>query len=228
MSENLYFIAILARALQEPDVESALKKAFGKIKQMGTQKRYTRGFRNFQLFMEAAYSRHELTVTDHIQELIARLATGTFEGLEQEITPLLEIIRSHREWQAQYEEICRGEASQDLRRGFVVIGLFNDKGLVGERTFEKVPGCESFDDVLPGNYIIKLANTGWVIWKGELTIGELVYTKALPLAAETEGIQIEHTSEKDLLNNGEVLLRTYAGTESGSIEIELRGRRTSG
>ena len=221
MSENLYFIAILARALQEPDVEKALKKAFAEIKQMGTQNRYAKGFENFELFMAAAYSRHELTVTDHIQELIVRLATRTFEGPEQEITPLLEIIRSHPEWLAQYEEIYRLEATDDLREVFPVIGLFNDKGLVAERTFEEVPGCESFDGILPGNYIIKLANTGWVIWKGELTIEELVYTKALPLAAETEGIQIEHTSEKDLLNNGQVLLRTYAGTESGSIKIEL-------
>jgi len=80
MSEDLYFITILARALQEPDVESALKKAFSEIKQMGTQERYAEGFENFELFMAAAHSRYELTVTDHIQELIIRLATGTFEG----------------------------------------------------------------------------------------------------------------------------------------------------
>ena len=146
MSENLYFVTIIAKALREPDVEKALRKAFGKIKQMGTQKRYAKGFRNFELFMEAAYNRHELTVTDHIQELIVWLATGTFEGPEQEITPLLEIFRSHPDWQAQYEEIFRQEASQDLRQGLPVIGLFNDKGLVAERTIEKVPGRQSFDD----------------------------------------------------------------------------------
>ena len=37
MSEYLYFITILARALQEPDVESALKKAFAEIKQMAEE-----------------------------------------------------------------------------------------------------------------------------------------------------------------------------------------------
>ncbi len=221
MSENLYFIEILARALQEPDVESALKKAFAEIKQMGTQKRYLKGFRNFELFMEAAYLRHEITVTDCVRELIAQLATGMFEGTEHEMELVLNIIRSHPELQAEYEEICRWEASEDLKQGFPVVGLFNDKGLVGERTFEKVPGRKSFNDILPGNYIIKLVNTGWVIWEGELTVEELMCTKALPLAAETEGIQIEHTSEKDLLNNGQVILRTYAGIESGSIEIEL-------
>ena len=47
MSENLYFITIIARALQEPDIEEALRKAFGKIKQMGAEERYAEGFKNF-------------------------------------------------------------------------------------------------------------------------------------------------------------------------------------
>ena len=43
MSENLYFITIIAKALQAPDIEKALRKAFCKIKQMGAEERYAEG-----------------------------------------------------------------------------------------------------------------------------------------------------------------------------------------
>ena len=46
MSENLYFIPIIARALQEPDVEEALWKAFRKIKRMRAEEQYAEGFKS--------------------------------------------------------------------------------------------------------------------------------------------------------------------------------------
>ncbi|MCK4787320.1 MAG: hypothetical protein KAV87_26415 [Desulfobacteraceae bacterium] len=222
MSENLYFISIIARALHEPDIEKALKEAFRKIKRMRTEERYAEGFSNFELFMDSAYRHHKITATDYAHELIAQLVTGTFEGSTQEKRSLLDFITSHPEWKTEYEAIRRMEEDENLMQEFPVIEVSSDKGIVIEKTFKKVPGCESFDGILPGNYKIRLVNTGWVIWEGELTAKELMWSEAhkgknLPLAAGKR----RPTDEIDLLNNGEVILRTYAGIESGCIEIEL-------
>ena len=225
MSEHLYFISIIARALQEPDIKKALKKAFRKIKRMGSEKRYAEGFENFELFMDAAYSRHQIIATDHISELMAQLATGMFEGSAQEVQRLLDTINSHPEWKAQFEAIRRSEADENIMQESPVIAVSGDKGLAIERTFRKVPGCESFDRIVPGIYTVRLVNTGWVIWEGKLTTEELIWSEAhenknLPMAAETEGIKKEATYQEDLLG-GDLILRTYAGLESGSIELEL-------
>lgn len=220
MNKDLFFVPIIAKALQEPNIEEALRKAFCRIKEMGTQKRYAEGFENFELFMDAAYNRHEITTIDHIHELIAQLAIGMFEGTAQEMKLLLDIIRSNPEWKAEYEAILHMEADEHHAMEFPVIEVSSDKGLVIERTFKKVPGRESFEGILPGNYKIKLVNTSWIIWEGKLTAKELVWT-ALDMAAETERIQKRHTNKIDLLNNKELILRTYAGREKGRIEIEL-------
>jgi len=225
MSESLYFISIIAQALQEPDIEKGLKEAFCKIKRMGTEKRYAEGFRNFELLMDSAYRRHEITTTDCARELIAQLATGTFEGTTQEEGLLLDFVRSHPEWKTEYEAICSMEEDEDFSQSFPIIGVLGDRGMVIEKTFEEVPGCESFNGIFPGRYTIRLMNTGRTIWEVELTAENLIWSEAygardLDLAAETEDIRRQSTSEKVLLD-GDLILRTYAGIESGSIEIEL-------
>jgi len=223
MAENLFFISIIARALQGPDVETALRNAFLEIKRMGTKKQYAEGFRNFELFMQEVYNRHYITATDHIRELIARLGTGMFEGTLQEKESLLNIINSHPQWKVEHEAFCRMKAHEDLTQDFPVIAVLNEKGLVREITFMKVSGCESIDNIVPGNYKLKLVNTGWIIWEGQLTAEELISSEAhkgenLPLAAGAA----KPTNKIDPLDNGDLVLRTYAGTESGRIEIELR------
>jgi len=224
MSDNLYFIPIIAKALQEPDIEEALTKAFQRIKQMGVEGQYAEGFRNFELFMQEVYNRYQVTATDDVRELIARFGTGMFEGPVQEKQSLLNIINSHPEWKAEYEAFCRMEAHEDLTQDLPVIAVLSKKGFVREITFTKVSGCESFDGILPGRYKIKLANAGWIIWEGHLTAEELISSEAhkgenLPLAAGA----MPPTGEIVLLD-GDLILRTYAGTESGRIEIELTGQ----
>ena len=220
MSENLYFIPIIARALQEPDIGKALWKIFRKIKRMGAEEQYAEGFKNFKLFMEEVYNRYQITATDHVCELIAQLATGMFEDPVQEKEPLLDIIRSHPEWKTEYEAFCQMEADENRMREFPIIEVSNEKGRVVRKTFKKVPSRESFKEILPGRYKIKLVNTGWIIWEGKLTADQLIKT-TLYAAADTKGTRRNRSNRIDLLDNGEVILRTYTGNESGRIEIEL-------
>jgi len=222
MNENLFFVPIIANALQEPNIEEALRKAFCQIKKMSTEKRYFEGFANFELFMNTAYNRYEITTTDQIHELIVHLGMGMFEGTTQEKETMLDIVASHPEWKVEYEAFCQIEADKNLMREFPVIEVSSDKGFVIRNTFEKVPGHESFEGLLPGKYKIKLVNTGWIIWEGKLTAKELIWT-ALDMAADTRGTQKRHTNKIDLLNNKELILRTFAGREMGRIEIELTG-----
>jgi len=223
MSENLlYFIPVIARALQGSDVEKALREAFCRIERMGTEKRYAEGFENFEIFMDQAYDQHKIAVTDNIRELMAQLGAGMFEDLPREKEILLDIITSHPKLQADFETICHMGSDENLTGESPVIEVSSDKGCVLEKTFEKVPGHESFDGLLPGTYKIKLVNTGWTIWEGRLTAKELIWPEGenLLMAAETGDAHTKSTSRKVLLD-GDMILCTYAGIESGSIEIEL-------
>ena len=225
MSESLYFIPIIERALKGPDVAVALDKAFCEIELKGVQEPYTEGWRNFEQFMDIAYSHREAVVSDHVHRLIAELATGTFDDTERERELLLDVINSRPDWKEEYEAFCHQYATeilvQDLRP---IIQVSHNERIIGDLDFDKVPGCKSIDGIVPGNYVLKLLNTGWTIWRGELVARELIQAETCGdrdlrfAAGESEG---RPTGEKDLLHNGEVVLRTYAGIENGSIEIEL-------
>ena len=223
MSDNqLYFIPMIARALEGPDVRNALRKAFDEIKRMGTENRYAEGFENFKLFMQQAYNRHMVTATDHVHELMVHLGIGMFEGSPQEKELLLTMINSHPQWKAEFEAICRMEADENLAGAFPAIEVSSDTGVVIKKIFRKVPSRESFEGIVPGSYRVKLVNTGWTIWQGQFTAKELIWPEGenLLMAAESEAVRRRPTSRKVLLGD-EMILCTYTGTESGRIEINL-------
>lgn len=224
MSDNLYFIQVLRLALERPDLETSLYSAFTEIKKKGAQERYVQGFKNFELFMDEVCHQYDNVATNYIHQLIAQLATGTFEGTEQEIKTLLDIINLHPQWKTEYETVCWREANDDLARGFPEIAVLSQKSPARYVSFPKGPGCRRLNDIIPGNYKFKLINTGWIIWEGELTAKELIWSHAhegenLRLAAGDK--KEEPTSKTDLLNNDDLILRTYAKAKNGSIEIEL-------
>jgi hypothetical protein len=225
MSDGLYFIPIIERALEEPDVAAALEKAFCEIEIKGAQERYVEGCRNFELFMDIACSHHEVVVSSCVRRLIVEMGMGTFGGNEQERRLLLDIVKSRPDWEEEYEAFCRQYAPEiPVQSQRAAIQVSHNGRVIGELVLDNVPGCKWMGGIVPGHYVLKLLNTGWTIWRGELTAPELILGEAfrdrdLRLAAG-EGEE-QPTGEKDLLNNGEILLRTYAGIESGSIEIEL-------
>lgn len=222
MNNNLFFIPIIAVALQSPDVERALRDAFREVKKKSSEKRYAQGYLNFELFMQEVYNRYQVTATDHVRELIARLGTGMFEGPLQEKESLLNIINSHPEWKAEYEAFCRMEAHEDLTQDFPEIAVLSEKGPTRYVSFPKGPGSQRLNDIIPGNYRLELTNTGWIIWEGELSAKDLISSEA----NEDENLRLAAglappTKEIDLLGNGALILRTYAKDESGYFEIEL-------
>lgn len=225
MDNTLYFLTMLTEALRQPELRRSLEDAFAQIRLMGTQEPYAEGASNFMHFMGIVCSHTDTVDVDAARQLMAELATDTLGGEEQEAA-LRNIIESHPAWKAEYEEIRAELARQSPSRESVpVIGVFGPEGTVGEMVFEHVPGRASVDGILPGVYVLRLLNTGLVLWEGELMAQDLIWTVAygdqdLELAAQTEGERGRPT-HRWVLRGQEIVLRTFAGIEGGTIELEL-------
>ena len=224
MNSDLYFIPIIARALKEPDPQAALKAAFDEIKCLGQQKQFSRGLAQFEMFMDSVRTAHNLQETDHARRLMAELATETFAGNPSQRQAILDGIRSRPEWQAEFEAISNEIAEESGQFTVPLIRVLRENQLISEMIFHEVPARRSAIDIVPGHYQLRFV-TGRVLWEGELTAKDLIWTEAFPdqgldLAAETEEAKGRPTRQIELWE-GEVILRIYAGVESGSIEVEL-------
>ena len=139
MSEDLYFITIIERALKEPDVAAALEKAFKDIQNKGEQERYAEGYRNFERFMDIAHAYHEAVMDDHVRKLIVELATGTFVTKEPEKQLLWKLINLCPEWRQEYEAVCHEQAGEQLHQDpYPIIQVSSNERIVGELHFDKV------------------------------------------------------------------------------------------
>ena len=54
MADDLFFIPIIARALEEPRPKAAMLEAFEQIRAMGREPRYKRGYQQFAAFLDSA------------------------------------------------------------------------------------------------------------------------------------------------------------------------------
>ena len=225
MNNPLYFLTILAQALRQPEPRRSLENAFAQIMRMGAQGPYAEGFSNFSHFMDVARSHADTVAMDAARELITELVTGALEAGEQEAA-LLGVIKSQPAWNAEYEQMRAEQAGQSASRESVpVIGVFGPEGKIGEMVFERRPGRASVGGISPGVCVLRLLNTGLVLWEGELAAQDLIWTaaygdRALPLAAQTEGGHRRPT-RRQVLPGGQMVLRTFAGLEKGTIELEL-------
>lgn len=222
MNEPLYFIPCLIEALEGSDIKTSLKSAFREITQKGAQSQYAAGFQNFAHFMDEACLRHNTIETNITRELIVLLATGAFDGIPEENRTALNRISSCSQWKAEQQAFFReaGECPGQLLTPAIQI-------LRGEQLIREVMmrrEGEYIDGIVAGQYTVKL-DIGMVIWEGELTAKDLLWAEAftardLDLAAETPGMEQQSTREMVLLD-GALIIRVFAGIESGFIEVGL-------
>ena len=86
MHDDLFFIAMIDTALDQPDRLAALRKAFERIRRMGREPRYRRGYRQFLHWMQtAACARHDLEAS--------RASIPTREMLERPVW--IELVIEH-------------------------------------------------------------------------------------------------------------------------------------
>ncbi len=231
MSKYLYFIPIIFQALKQPNRKEALRQVFEKIEKLGQEQEYREGHRQFLWFMdevvrqkEISENRPDLLGPEIIRELILELATGAFEGDQDERDAAIEMLRSRPEWFNEYERLIADfEAPIEQIRTKIIVE--KDGRHFGEIALEQIPGSGSIGKIVPGEYEIKL-ETGWMLWEGDLTEEDLLWTKAFPgraldLAADTGETKKRPSREESLLG-GEIIVRVFPGIESGKIEIEAR------
>jgi hypothetical protein len=229
MSNDLYFIPIIAKALQQKDTDESLRQAFDEIESLGQQPDYQRGYQQFQKFMH--------TVSDHTKEhrpgllennaviaLITELATSTFEGTDQEKQMILRTIQSHPQWQAEYGRFTAEMRELQQAPTGVSVSILRENEPFRSLTFTKSPDSKTIDKIVPGRYTVALA-TGRIIWQGLLTERDLIWTEAYPgralrLSADTGEPEGEPTQQVSALE-GDIVLRVFAGLESGRIEITM-------
>jgi hypothetical protein len=229
-SRDMFFLRIIAEALDQPDPNSALKHAFENIETLGRQPEYRDGFSQFQQFMsmvkKGSGSHAPETANmalDLIRELSIELATGLFDENPKEKQDILDMIHSRPEWRGEYENI-KGSISE-AEEPTIELFIEANEGRLISIPVEQQPFTRIIRGIKPGSYSIKL-NTGRMLWEGDLSAKELFWANAFPeqaldLAADTEGATARCTKEIILLN-GELIVRVFPEIESGYLEVELK------
>jgi len=222
MNRNLYFVPILAEALRGSDQCGSLEKAFMAIERLAQDPDYAVGYRNFIWFM-AEVCDHRQRLDDHdLRMVMIEWAAGGSDEAERWDSLLSRLLERYPWLRGEYEALCQacGHRSLSLR-----LQILRDGQQIGEVNSEAVPGRHVIDDISPGHYALRL-DTGLVVWEGRLDARSLIWTQAyggrsLELAAEAGESRWQPTYEVVVSGVG-VVLRTFAGLESGLLEIELK------
>jgi len=221
MNHNLYFVPILAQALEEPDRGASLRKAFETIERLGQEPGYQEGYRNFCQFM-AEILMHRRLLDEHDLRMVAleRVTDSPSEVKRSE--PLLAQLLGRGRWlKDEYEALA--QTCKARPEGFALQLLVGGRS-IAELTFETARGRRTVNAVRPGHYVLRL-DTGLVLWEETLSAADLLWTEAfggkeLALAAEAGQVRRRPSRELKIPNTG-LILRTFPGIECGSLEIEL-------
>lgn len=196
MYNDLYFIPLIATALNEPDPREALKAAMATIREMGQQPAYARGYQQFLAFLGRVLKHGEASEEPFAEHRFTdERALGELEFLlRQDVCtqfPLLLVVSRNGE----------------------PFGAPIDPHVSRETVLE----C-----VHPGTYAVR-TDTGCVLWQGSIAEEHVYWEKAYPgqsllLAADSFGVEMQPTIEVRLPQEG-LCIRTYPGLESGRMLI---------
>ena len=230
MTNDLYFIPMIANALREVDPKTALMTAIEEIISLGRRPEYERGFLQFQRFMaevkrnwEKPLHKPEDYASDVVRWLALQVAGGLLEG--DEAKAILDLIGLQPRWKDEFERLCRETSESEIYRIPEIIIERNGEPITSI-SCERLPVTKEMRNVNPGHYSLKL-DTGRVIWEEELTGQDLLWADAFPgqdldMAADTGDTVARMTREIRLLN-GELVIRVFPEIESGRLELTIRG-----
>jgi hypothetical protein len=234
MSNDLYFLPIIADALRQAEPKEALKAAFEEIKALGQRPQYEQGFLQFQRFMAEVKKNWERPFQkpeDYAIDVIRWLALQAVGGLlkEDEAKAVLDLIGLDSRWKGEFEKLCQETSESEMPRIPEIIIERNGEH-IASISCECLPITKEIGDVKPGQYAVRL-DTGRLIWEGELTEQELLWASAFPgqnldLAADT-GEAIRRTTREITLLNGELIIRVFPEVESGCLELKIGGSHLS-
>ncbi len=222
MYNDLYFIPLLFAALASADVAEELRRTIHTIIVLGKDERFKRGYEQFLVFVAAALTAHPYAVRTGEAEATTDDGVGEAEELLNELAALPELaevwdsVKRDLEWESETEihiELLlqrNDEPPQTLR-----LSKEDREGF--------------FRGVVPGAYELSVAS-GRVIWETTLTKHDLLSAYAfaeepLRLAADTGG-EPDTPTRQALLLDGEMVVRVFAGPETGRVEIEWRSTQS--
>jgi hypothetical protein len=228
--KTLFFIPIIARALQSDDPRRAMEEAFEKIRELGKEDEYQEGYQQFAEFIKTALRPSDGTTSgqkvrllkDAIHRLLHDLATDTFEGDDDRKEALIAALREIPELNAKYVQI-KGEAQGlFLSKVQMNVEVLKENQLIG--SFPISPDPAIIGAIAPGRYRVQFSN-GRILWEGELLKEDLIWAYAFPgkdlaMAAETEASERKPTRKISLIE-GEITIFVFAGIETGYIRIEI-------
>ena len=230
MSGQLYFVPMIARALQETDPAAALRRALEEIRRLGSQPEYAQGYQQFLRFMKEISSRGESALRAGEEVIPDVLAALLVERADQALESDPESYQTSAEpdqsrWQEQYEELWAAICGSMDRPPICEILIERDDAPVATCVFEPDRKTQSVGGIVPGDYRLVL-ETGRTLWEGRLEERDLVWSKAFPaqplkMAADTGEAGRKPTRHFTLLG-GDLVVRVHPGIETGSLGIEQR------
>lgn len=233
MTLDMFFLKIIADALQKSDRKKALKEGFDEIEQLGSRPEYQQGFKQFQVFM-MEIRRHidDPMTTDTelnalLEEIQLQLISGVLQETWEEEQACLELINAHPGWKKRFERLFLDETKAEVPEGPVTIIIDKDGKPYRTIAISKPFFIQSLKNIGPGQYRFRL-ETGRLIGEEDLTKNDLLWGYAYPgenlrLAADT-GYPKPRPKRTIKLLNGEVNINVFPGIDSGRLELEIRGQ----
>ncbi len=230
MNNLLYFVPMIAQALQHHDVNAALRKTFRQIRELGSQSAYAQGYQQFLRLMEEARLRGEASdpidcaqILESIMSLFLERAVLLLLQDPKARRPSTELSQSPR--CEEYEKLLWGVLEAMKRSNASEVTIRRDEVTVGTIALNAQIGSQSVEDIVPGDYLLVL-DTGRIVWKRTLSEREVFWRLAYPdrpldLAADTGESRLLPTVE-DAVLLGELILRVFPGLETGRLEVEVR------
>jgi hypothetical protein len=233
MNRDLFFIPILAEALQSRDAGDGLRSAFSRIEVLGRLPAHRTGLRQFRMFMSAA-ARHRATgesdalETPIMQQLILELAAGALDEFPIEREFVAQVVRARAHWQRACDELRREGSVTEIRGGALGLVLRREGHIIKTIRLSPEAPLANVGEIGPGAYCLEL-DGGRVIWSRQLGKQELLWWAAnsadpLELAADSHIPRTGRApTSEDRAADGFLLVRIFAGVDYGRMEIAYRG-----
>ena len=181
MNDDLYFIPIIARAMEASNSREAFGRAFEEILLLGHEPRYQRGLRQFAAFLAVGARHTEAQPWDSldigiVRAVLAELAHDPSALSDETRLALVAQLQSCPEWQREYSRFL-AESGDDSRPVYPDLLIKLQDGQVETVHLDAVRGTASIGGILPGEYEISF-DTGRMIWAGTLTRADLIWSAA--------------------------------------------------
>lgn len=221
MKTEIYFIPILARALESPARRAALIDAFREIARLGQRPDHADGFAQFQEFLRSGTVGQAPALSVMLFGLVAELLAAEPESASSEFAGAVAMLRRVPRWNAMFEQAVRELRPDDSTAQTLSLVVHSRGHLAG--TWAIGAAGAVIGGILPGELIVLLA-TGRVLLETMLTPDDVLWSRAYPgeplLLAATTAPTRETPTREILLLDGALQLRVFPALEHGRIEIQ--------